>query len=108
MLQKQRPKLRKSQVEYDFDDDKNPNPTFYGDTTYKFEDVKLEWIEICHELETRDFEMGIEDIIEYYQCIQQSRQHQISTRLTIFPFYDMVCWIISHIDVSTCIILNSS
>lgn len=42
MFQKQRPKLRKLQVEHDFDDDKNPNATFYGDTTYKFEDVMLE------------------------------------------------------------------
>ena len=75
---------------------------------YKFEDVKLEWIEIYNELETGDFEVGEEDIIEDYQCLQQSRLHQIVSKPTISPFYDMVCWIISHTDVSTCNILNSS
>ena len=43
MFQKQRPKARKLQVEYDFDADKNTNASFYGNTTNKFEDVKLEW-----------------------------------------------------------------
>lgn len=108
IFQKHRPKPGKLRVDYEFDDDKNPNVAYYGNPTYKFEDIKLEWIEIYYELETGDFEMGKEDIVEDYQCLQQSRLHQIAAKLAIFPFYDMVCWIISHTDVSTYNIRNSS
>ena len=58
-------------------------------------------------MEIGDFEVGEEDIVEDYQCLQQSGLHQIATKLVIFPFYDMVCWIISHTDASTYNILNS-
>ena len=107
MFKKQRLKLRMLHVEYDFNDDKNPISTFYGNTSYKFEDVRLEWIEIYHVFEIGDLEHGEENILEDYQCLQQSTLHQISTKPTTFPFYDMVCWIISHTDVSTCNIVNS-
>ena len=90
MFEKQWPNPRKLQVEYDFDDDKNPNATLYGDTSYKFEDVKLEWTKNYHEMETGDFEVSQENIIEDYECLQWSSLHKIAPRPTIFPFYDMV------------------
>ena len=49
---------------------KKLNCNIYGFTTYKFEYVKLEWKAIYHELDIEDFEMGKEDIVEDYQCLQ--------------------------------------
>jgi hypothetical protein len=34
--------------------------------------------------------------------------HKVSTRPTILPYYDMVSWVISHTDITTCTVVNSS
>jgi len=37
-----------------------------------------------------------------------SQLHKIASRPTIVPYYDMVRWIISHTNISTCNVDNSS
>jgi hypothetical protein len=53
---------------------------------------------------TEEYESDVDDLVD----IKGYELHKIVTRPTIFPYYDMVRWIISHIDISTCTVVNSS
>jgi hypothetical protein len=68
----------------------------------------LEWRRIYTFIEegdfTKDYESDADDLVD----VKGSKLHKIATRPTIVPYYDMVWWIISHIDISTCTIFNSS
>lgn len=43
-----------------------------------------------------------------YDAIKKTELHKIVTKPTMFPYYDMVSWIISHAHVQTCSIVNHS
>jgi len=50
-----------------------------------------------------EYESDVDDLVD----IKRYDLHNIATRLAIFPYYDMVRWIISHTNISTCTTVNS-
>ena len=80
---------------------------FYLDITYKtglnnclvqehiYELMEISSFEEEYELDGDDFE----DIIKSYL-------HKVASKLAIISQYDTICWIIYHINVKTCTIVN--
>jgi hypothetical protein len=89
--------------------ERNPNSTFYSDTSYKIR-VKncMEWSEIYNFIEDGNFTDEYESDADDFEDVKRSILHKITSRPTILPYYDMVQWIISHTDISTCTIVNYS
>jgi len=88
---------------------KNPNSTFFPDTSFKRGATnRMEWSEIYKFIEDGEFideyESDGDDLVD----IKKYRIHKINSRPTVLPYCDMVRWIICHTDVSTCTIVNSS
>jgi hypothetical protein len=91
----------------EYNEEHNPNATFYVDTTYKTRLKNcLDWEEIYEFLEAGNFEDEYESDEDDFKDIKRSSLHKVATRPTILPYYDMVHWIISHIDIKTCTIVN--
>jgi hypothetical protein len=95
----------KQQTDNEDDTENNVNSQFFSDTTFKTNmRNNMEWSEIYAFFEQGDFsdkyELDVDDLVD----IKASQLHKIVSRPTIVPYYDMVRWIISHTDISTCII----
>jgi hypothetical protein len=99
---------KQPKVEYE-DEEKNPNSNFYSDTSYKI-GIKncMEWSEIYNFFEEGNFKDEYEEYVDDFEDIKKSNLHRVVSRPTIMPYYDMVWWIISHTDIKTCTIVNSS
>jgi hypothetical protein len=68
----------------------------------------MEWREIYKFIEdgdfTHEYESNVDDLVDIKKYFLQ----KIATRPTVLHYYDMVRWIISHIDISTYTIVNSA
>jgi hypothetical protein len=58
----------------------------------------------CNGYFSHDYEFDNDDLVD----IKKSCLHNIATRPTIIPYYDMVWWIISHDDTFNSTIVNSA
>ena len=88
------------------DDDKNPNSASFTDTSYKLGGSGLEWRKVYQLFEKRNFEQ--EHYLEDFKGIKMLGFHKVATRPAIFPYNGMIRWIISHTNVKSCTIVNSS
>jgi len=48
-----------------------------------------------------------EDLYKKYKVVAQSKMHKVATRSRIFPYCDMIRWVLDHVDVPTRTIFNS-
>jgi hypothetical protein len=53
---------------------------------------------------TKEYESNVDDLVD----IKKSSLHKVASRPTILPYYDMVRWVISHTNFTTCRVVNSS
>jgi hypothetical protein len=99
----------KQQKDEEEEIEKNLNSTFFLDTSFKTGATNnMEWSEIYKFIEDGDFTDEYESDVDDLVDIKKSCLHKITSRPTVLPYYDMVWWIISHTDISTCTIVNSS
>jgi len=99
----------KQAIDNEDDIENNPNSTFFYDTTLKNGmSNNMEWREIYEFFQqgyfTDKYESDVDDLVD----VKASQLHKIVVRPTIVPYYDRVWWIISHIDISEFIVVNSS
>ena len=78
----------------------------YGGTTYKTGDIVVGWNIIFQFFEYGNFEDEHEP--DECECVKKSKIHKVVGRPEIIPYYDLVCWLISHDDISNWTIVNSS
>jgi len=91
----------------EYSEEHNPNATFYANTTYKTRLKNcLNWEEIYEFLKAGKFEDEYESDDDDFKDIQISSLHKVATQPTILPYYDMVHWTNSHIDIKTCTRVN--
>jgi hypothetical protein len=108
MTQKSKAKQQKNEEDKI---EKNPNSTFFSDTTFKTcKRNSLEWSQIYTFIKEEISLKNMNQMQMIWLMSKDLKLHKIATRpwYAIFPYYDMVRWIISHIDISTCTIVNSS
>jgi hypothetical protein len=68
----------------------------------------MEWSEIYKFIEDDFFKDEYESNVDDIEDIKKSILHRITSKIPILPYYDMLRWIISHTDISTYSIVNSS
>jgi hypothetical protein len=84
-------KQKKQQNDDEDDIEKNPNSTFFSDTTFKMGmSNSMEWSQIYAFFQQGDFSEEYESDVDDLVDIKASELHKIVSRPTILPYYDMV------------------
>jgi len=87
----------------------NPNLTLFSYNSFKTGmSNNMKWSEIYEFFQQGDFDDEYESNGDDLVDVKVSQLHKIIVMPTIVPYYDTVQWIISHIDISKCIVANSS
>lgn len=87
-------------------DDKNPISTFFTNTSYKLAGSGIKWSKIYQLFEEGTFRN--EHDPEIFEDVAKAGLYKVARILAIFPYNDMVHWIIFHTTVKYCTIVNSS
>jgi hypothetical protein len=47
-----------------------------------------------------------DDLITKYKIVIQAQMHKVAARPGLLPYYDMVWWVLDHVDIPTRTIIN--
>jgi hypothetical protein len=94
-------------------EDLNPNSNIYSDTTARLTNNIKSWTQVYEILEDEkslpsDESSEGEDAstVNKLKEVAKSELHKVAARPKLFPYTDMICWALDHVDIPTRTIYN--